>query len=706
MNQPNPNHKSRPEIEDVLRGARFEMRAAFDDSLRQRLQAAIPPAPARKAPSPMRRLFIPRSAAPDYEEMPMNKSRIIGAFSFGVVVLMAALFIGLVLMRPSGAAVGPTEEPEGVELLHMQFDQQFELYGYEVRQTERSFSVELMWRPLVTPSKDYMIYLHAARGGDVIAQVDSLLVGDDLVSSLSTDVDLPTTRWQTNHLLRSWYTLTIPPDQPVPDVVYIGVYDPDTGEELHLWKDGISLSTVRVQLWSSDDPVAAELDYGECGPENPCLSPDGKYWLHRFSDGETLEALALAYQSDLGCILRENGLAPDGYQILVGTLLKICVPPQPQPEAVGGENPIVLGNGWNSLAMSGDGMWIAAETRPAPGEWPTVYLQHTVTGEMIFIAYGSSPSLSADGRYVAFVTHPKGGDAASWNRMGVVNVYDRVESSYAEVAFGGGGIGSAATPAISGDGRYVAYTGHGSEGGPPQIYVADRETGAVTGLLYPDSQPGDTYNSNPSISADGRYVVFAANPISNPGSHIVLYDQVEQTTQVLGEGFFPRVSADGSTVTYLYNGAVEGQGEGWINAAALDVATGEIRWLGRAIDAGPDGMWNDPGSSPSADGRRIAFWSVLEDPRNPEIAPPTASGGLGSAYAQQYLFVYDALAGEAERGDSAEDHPSLSGSSASPALSSDGSRVAYLWADRDLPAFGLYLRDLDQDRTYPLYVSQ
>lgn len=706
MNQPNPNHKPQDEVENILRGARFQMSEAFDASLRQQLREAIPAAPARKAPSGLRRLFIPRSAAPEHEEMPMNRSWIIGAFSFGVVVLMAALFVGLVLMRPSGTAVGPTEEPDGMELLHIQFDQQFELNGYEVRQTERSFSVEMTWRPLATPAKDYLIYIHAARDGEVIAQIDAPLVGDDLVSSLSTDVNLPTTRWQPNHLLRSWYTLTLGADQPVPDVVYMSVYDPDTGEELHLWKDGISLSTVRVQLWSSDDAQAAELDYAECGPENPCLSPDGKYWLHRFAEGETVEALAEAYQADLACILRENDLPAEGYQILVGTLLKICVPPQPQPEAVGGENPIVLGNGWNSLAMSGDGMWVAAETRPAPGEWPTVYLQHTVTGEMVFVAYGASPSLSEDGRYVAFIIQPQGGDAASWNRTGVVNVYDRVEGTYSEVAFGGGGIGSAATPVISGDGRYVAYVGYGSEGGAPQVYVVDRETAVATGLLYPDSQPGETYNSNPSISADGRYVVFASNVFSNPGSRIVLYDQVEQTTWVIGEGFFPRISADGSTVAYLYSGAIAGQGEGWINAAALDVATGEVRWLGRTLDAQPDGLWTDPGPSPSADGSRIAFWSVLENPRDPEITPPTPSGGLGSAYAEQYLFIYDAATGEIERADPPEDRPSTGGSSGSPVLSAEGSRVVYLWSDRNLPAFGLYLRDLEADQTYPLYISQ
>src|SRR5262249_51326199 len=74
-------------------------------------------------------------------------------------------------------------------------------------------------------------------------------------------------------------------------------------------------------------------------------------------------------------------------------------------------------------------------------------------------------------------------------------------------------------PSISADGRYIAFIG--SDGLPSRgddkinadIYLYDRSDGSVTALTdaghIPDAPVGENYDSLPSISLDGRYVVFS-----------------------------------------------------------------------------------------------------------------------------------------------------------------------------------------------------
>jgi hypothetical protein len=72
------------------------------------------------------------------------------------------------------------------------------------------------------------------------------------------------------------------------------------------------------------------------------------------------------------------------------------------------------------------------------------------------------------------------------------------------------------TPAVSADGRYVAYTGQ--SGTHSQIYLRDTCEGAAsdckpqTTLLSAssDSSEGNADSHNPSISSDGRYIAFSS----------------------------------------------------------------------------------------------------------------------------------------------------------------------------------------------------
>src|SRR5262249_46407147 len=72
-------------------------------------------------------------------------------------------------------------------------------------------------------------------------------------------------------------------------------------------------------------------------------------------------------------------------------------------------------------------------------------------------------------------------------------------------------------PSISADGRYVAFQSYATNlvavdtNGTSQIYVKDLTTDDVT-LVSADKDgvPGDNFSSQPSISAGGQYVVFSS----------------------------------------------------------------------------------------------------------------------------------------------------------------------------------------------------
>src|SRR2546425_12899222 len=95
--------------------------------------------------------------------------------------------------------------------------------------------------------------------------------------------------------------------------------------------------------------------------------------------------------------------------------------------------------------------------------------------------------------------------------------HDAVTARVSVPFAGGEADGDSANPSISADGRYVAFESHASNlvpiTGPPgkrrHIYVYDRKTSQTTRASM--SSTGEAANqdsANPSISADGRYVAF------------------------------------------------------------------------------------------------------------------------------------------------------------------------------------------------------
>jgi Tol biopolymer transport system component len=119
------------------------------------------------------------------------------------------------------------------------------------------------------------------------------------------------------------------------------------------------------------------------------------------------------------------------------------------------------------------------------------------------------PSLSADGRSVAF-THQDGGQPAVYVRDLVASVTTRASVT----TTGDPAMGS--QPSLSPDGRYVAFVSSAPKVTPgtvtsDQVYRRDlllRKTVRVS--VTPAGAAANAESSDPSIAAGGRYVVFAS----------------------------------------------------------------------------------------------------------------------------------------------------------------------------------------------------
>lgn len=158
-------------------------------------------------------------------------------------------------------------------------------------------------------------------------------------------------------------------------------------------------------------------------------------------------------------------------------------------------------------------------------------------------AFFHNPRLSADGRFVVFSTRAKLVAADTDSRDDIylrdrqASATERLSVTTAGAAMGG------ASPSISADGRFVAFAS-ASSGDPadtdsqPDIYVRDRQLGTTTWASQPPVglDPGFGRDcSFPSLSADGRTVAYEAlGTTTRPGEATVLVEDIYVRDRQLG----------------------------------------------------------------------------------------------------------------------------------------------------------------------------
>ena len=130
-------------------------------------------------------------------------------------------------------------------------------------------------------------------------------------------------------------------------------------------------------------------------------------------------------------------------------------------------------------------------------------------------------AISGDGRFVAFVSAATNLVTGDNNNAADIFVRDRQAGTTTRVSVtstGGQANGASSDPAISADGRYVAFVSRatnlvaGDTNGVRDVFVHDRQTGATTRISVNSSEnQGNAESLAPSLSADGRYVAFASS---------------------------------------------------------------------------------------------------------------------------------------------------------------------------------------------------
>lgn len=186
----------------------------------------------------------------------------------------------------------------------------------------------------------------------------------------------------------------------------------------------------------------------------------------------------------------------------------------------------------------------------------------------------SWPDISSSGRYVAYSSMASNLVRRDRNQSADVFVYDRVErrTRLASIAADGRRAGDYSwAPSISADGRYVAFTSYASltptDAAGEDVYLRDLETGTTEHVSVGYRGPANGDSSLPSISGDGRYVAFrsvADNLVpddTNGVMDVFVRDRVAQTTTRVSVGdegqegarpawAAPRISPDGAYVCW------------------------------------------------------------------------------------------------------------------------------------------------------------
>jgi Tol biopolymer transport system component len=246
------------------------------------------------------------------------------------------------------------------------------------------------------------------------------------------------------------------------------------------------------------------------------------------------------------------------------------------------------------------------------------------------------PSISADGRFVAFSSDASNLVAGDGNGTSDVFVRDRATGKTRRVSVssaGAEGNNASYDPSISADGRFVAFHSDASNlvagdgNGTSDVFVRDRATGKTRRVSVSSAGAegnGDSYAS--SISADGRFVAFhsnASNLVAGDGngtSDIFVHDRATGKTRRVsvssagaqgnGASYNPSISADGRFVAFHSNASnlVAGDGNGTTDVFVHDRATGKTRRVS-VSSAGAEGNGASYNPSISADGRFVAFES-------------------------------------------------------------------------------------------------
>ncbi|HYD32410.1 MAG TPA: Calx-beta domain-containing protein, partial [Azospirillaceae bacterium] len=307
--------------------------------------------------------------------------------------------------------------------------------------------------------------------------------------------------------------------------------------------------------------------------------------------------------------------------------------------------------GSRSAAVSANGRYVAFVsdatnllTTSDTNTQSDVFLRDTTTGTTVRLSVSTagvegngacySIAVSADGRYVAYASDASTLVTDDTNALRDVFVRDTVGNTTTRLSVGGSGAqsnGVSDTPSISADGRYVVFASTatnlvtGDTNGQSDVFVRDTLAGTTTRLSVAGSgTEGNGASDSAALSADGRYVVFA------------------------------------STATNLVTGDTNGQSDVFVR----DTLAGTTTRLSVA-GSGTEGNGASDSAALSADGRYVVFASTATN-----LVTDDTNG-------QRDVFLRDLVGGTISRVSLADDETQGNGATFNPTVAAGGQYVLF-----------------------------
>ena len=283
----------------------------------------------------------------------------------------------------------------------------------------------------------------------------------------------------------------------------------DTNNFLDVFvRDRTSEITERVSV--SSDEIQ-----GNGGSINPAITPDGRYVVFR-SIANNLVSEDTNNRYDIFVRDRETGMTE-----------RVSVASD-ETQGNGDSNyPSISANGRYVAFNSAASNLVAGDTN----SWDDVFVRDREAGttERVSVASDESqqnlaslyPLISANGQYVvfqSFATNLVGGDTNNAGDIFVRQLGAGITERVSVASDRSQGNNPSEFPSISADGRYVAFRSSannlvgGDTNAVPDIFVHDRllRTTERASVASDDSQANGE-SDQPAISADGRYVAFRSN---------------------------------------------------------------------------------------------------------------------------------------------------------------------------------------------------
>jgi Tol biopolymer transport system component len=303
-------------------------------------------------------------------------------------------------------------------------------------------------------------------------------------------------------------------------------------------------------------------------------------------------------------------------------------------------------------------------------------------------------SISTDGRFVAFVSWSTNLVAGDTNSVGDIFVKDRQTGATVRASVSSAGAqsnGESYEPALSADGRYVAFTSDASNLVPGDnnnacdIFVHDLTTGStIRASVSSAGQEADAASNSAAISSDGRYLAFesrATNLVAadtNQRCDVFLRDLQTGTTERIS------VSASGA------------QSDGISQNATLSDDGRYVAFASTATNlcgsSGTNNIWNVFVRDRTAGQvNRISVSSTGSDPDGASLAPSMSPDGhflafesrasnlvAGDTNNRSDVFVRDIVAGTTTRVSVGCTSEQANGGSTHASISADGRFVAFM----------------------------